>query len=133
MRTRFSAQRRESDEIQIDMTPMLDIVFIMLIFFVVSSSLLPVRSLEVALPGVQTAQRNQAEQRELQLLTNGQLRWQGRPLLMEDLGEVLAQLPPQTKLVIQADSQVPHGQVVALMERIRAAGVSQLAVGVLLQ
>lgn len=52
---------------------------------------------------------------------------------MEDLGEVLAQLPPQTKLVIQADSQVPHGQVVALMERIRAAGVSQLAVGVLLQ
>ena len=76
MRTRFSAQRRESDEIQIDMTPMLDIVFIMLIFFVVSSSLLPVRSLEVALPGVQTAQRNQAEQRELQLLTNGQLRWQ---------------------------------------------------------
>jgi len=115
------------------MTPMLDIVFIMLIFFVVSSSLLPVRSLEVALPGVQTAQRNQAEQRELQLLTNGQLRWQGRPLLMEDLGEVLAQLPPQTKLVIQADSQVSHGQVVALMERIRAAGVSQLAVGVLLQ
>jgi len=133
VRTRFSAQRRESDEIQIDMTPMLDIVFIMLIFFVVSSSLLPVRSLEVALPGVQTAQRNQAEQRELQLLTNGQLRWQGRPLLMEDLGEVLAQLPPQTKLVIQADSQVSHGQVVALMERIRAAGVSQLAVGVLLQ
>lgn len=133
MRTRFSAQRREGDEIQIDMTPMLDIVFIMLIFFVVSSSFLPVRSLEVALPGVQSAQPNQAEQRELQLLTNGQLRWQGRPLLMEELGEVLAQLPPQTKLVIQADSQVPHGQVVALMERIRAAGISELAVGVLLQ
>ncbi|GAA4501889.1 biopolymer transporter ExbD [Pseudaeromonas paramecii] len=133
MRTRFSFRRRENDDVQVDMTPMLDIVFIMLIFFVVSSSFLQIRSLAVQLPAAQSAQRQQSEPLHLQLLGNGQLRWQGQPLQAHELGEVLAQLPPHTKVLIEADSQVPHGQVVALMDKIRQAGIQQLAVGVLPQ
>ncbi len=131
MRTRFSSRRRDDDEVQVDMTPMLDIVFIMLIFFVVSSSFLQIRTLDVQLPAAQSAQRSHADLIHLQLLVDGQLRWQGQPLLSQDLGAALAQLSPQAEVVIEADSQVSHGQVVALMDRVKRAGIRQLAVGVL--
>lgn len=133
MRTRFSSRRRDNDDVQVDMTPMLDIVFIMLIFFVVSSSFLQIRSLDVQLPGATTALRSQADLIHLQLMVDGQLRWQGKPMLSQDLGAALAELSPQAEVIIEADSQVAHGQVVALMDRLRQAGIHRMAVGVLAQ
>lgn len=133
MRTRFSSRRRDNDDVQVDMTPMLDIVFIMLIFFVVSSSFMQIRSLDVQLPGATTALRSQADLIHLQLMVDGQLRWQGKPMLSQDLGAALAELSPQAEVIIEADSQVAHGQVVALMDRLRQAGIHRMAVGVLAQ
>lgn len=133
MRTRFSSRRRDNDDVQVDMTPMLDIVFIMLIFFVVSSSFLQIRSLDVQLPGATTALRSQADLIHLQLMVDGQLRWQGKPMLSQDLGAALAELSPQAEVIIEADSQVAHGRVVALMDRLRQAGIHRMAVGVLAQ
>lgn len=129
MRSRFSSRRRTAEEAQIDLTPMLDIVFIMLIFFVVSSSFTQSRQLPLQLPEAQ-GHKTAAQVRHVQLTADGQLGWQGTPITRQQLAAHLAQLSPESSLVVEADSDVPHGLVVALLEQAKQAGVTRLAVAV---
>jgi len=121
----------ESDESSIDMTPMLDIVFIMLIFFLVTTSFVKESGIAVNPPGAQTAVKQEQGNLLVAIDENGAI-WIDRRRI--DLGAVRANIErlraeyPEGSVVIQADENSSTGMFVKVMDKIRLAGVENIAI-----
>lgn len=125
--------KRQRDEIQIDMTPMLDIVFIMLIFFIVTTSFVREAGLEVHRPEASQAQAQPSSSIMLAIGAQGEIYLDRKGIDVERVKVTLAHMlaeQPQASLVIQADERVPHGRVVRVMDEAKAAGITNIAIAV---
>ena len=120
------------DEAQIDMTPMLDIVFIMLIFFIVTTSFVKEKGLEVNRPKENQNQVNQPSKAlSIRIDELGKIMMNGREV---DIRRVVANI--QTFLAenntdsaaIQAHENTEHGIVVELMDQAKEAGIAKVSV-----
>ena len=121
----------ENDDSSIDMTPMLDIVFIMLIFFLVTTSFVKESGIKVNPPGAQTAVKQEKGNLLIAVKDNGEI-WIDRRRV--DLGAVRAHIErlraeyPEGSVVIQADENSRTGIFVKIMDQIRLAGVEDIAI-----
>ncbi|QFI56323.1 ExbD/TolR family protein [Aeromonas simiae] len=125
--------KRQRDEIQIDMTPMLDIVFIMLIFFIVTTSFVREAGLEVHRPEASQAKAQKSSSIMLAIGANGEIYLDRKAVDVERIKVTLARMlaeQPEASLVIQADERVAHGRVVRVMDEAKAAGIANIAVAV---
>ncbi|QJR81592.1 biopolymer transporter ExbD [Alteromonas pelagimontana] len=120
------------DEAQIDMTPMLDIVFIMLIFFIVTTSFVKEKALDVNRPEDSNANPNEPSKAlSIRIDENGTITMAGREV---DIRRVVANA--QTFLAnnntdtaaIQADEDTEHGIVVEVMNQVKIAGIDKVSV-----
>ncbi|WP_420933897.1 ExbD/TolR family protein [Alteromonas sp. A081] len=120
------------DEAQIDMTPMLDIVFIMLIFFIVTTSFVKEKGLDVNRPEDNQAKNDKPSKAlSIRIDENGTIMMGGREV---DVRRVVANT--QTYLAenntdtaaIQADEETEHGVVVEVMNQVKVAGISKVSV-----
>jgi biopolymer transport protein ExbD len=115
---------REEEEAAIDMTPMLDIVFIMLIFFIVSTSFLKEAGIEVHKPKAAKATPTSKANIFIAVRADGEIWMDKRPVDVERVGanieRLLAETPTEV-IVIQADVEAKHGIVVKVMDAIKAA------------
>jgi biopolymer transport protein ExbD len=115
---------REEEEAAIDMTPMLDIVFIMLIFFIVSTSFLKEAGVEVTKPKAAEAVATAKANIFIAIRESGEIWMDKRIIDVERLGanieRMLAETPTDV-IVIQADKDATHGVVVKVMDAIKAA------------
>ncbi len=124
---------------EINITPLTDIFLVLLIIFMVTSSVI-VQSgvsgrsgVHVTLPkgspsDVQTAASNSLA---VAVLADGRIVVGGKVLSDDDLKSrfaAAASHDPETTIVVQADAGVAHGKVVAVMEMARAAGLERLAI-----
>lgn len=121
-----------SDEAQVDMTPMLDIVFIMLIFFIVTTSFINERGLEVNRPDPNNTPPIVAKKSlSIRINENGNIQMNGREV---DIRRVVANI--QTYLAehntdsaaIQAHENTEHGIVVDVMNQAKIAGIGKVSV-----
>ncbi|MBE9158864.1 biopolymer transporter ExbD [Nodosilinea sp. LEGE 06152] len=118
--------------IQINIVPMIDVVFAVLAFFILSSLLLTRNEgLLVALPSAETAEAQAQRQVVVTLNANGEVFVGNRAVTDEQLLEAirtLGTLKDGGLIVIQADQSVSHGRVVAVMDRLRSLPGVQLAI-----
>lgn len=127
-------RRKMDDEAKIDMTPMVDVVFLLLIFFMISTTFVENPGISVDLPDSSSAV-SQPEPRETKLFVDqsGALFLDQQPVELEQLPARLEQLlGEQTEpgaFVLMADQQVRHGLVVSIMDIAQQAGFRQLAIG----
>jgi len=120
----------QQDEPQIDLTPMLDIVFIMLIFFIVSTSFIRSSGIEVDPPVAASARPQTTAVVEVAIDANGQLHVAGQQVDAERLvAHVKQQLShqPGSSVLLRADERVTHGVVIASLDRLRLGGIEQVA------
>jgi biopolymer transport protein ExbD len=120
-------ETRVEEEAAIDMTPMLDIVFIMLIFFIVSTSFLKEAGVEVEKPKAAQAAATYKANIFIAVRDTGEI-WMDKKIVdVERLGanleRMLAETPTET-IVIQADKEATHGVVVKVMDAIKSANDS---------
>ena len=117
---------------QINIVPMIDVVFAVLAFFLVSSLYLSRNEgLTVSLPGAQTGTVQPQLSIVVTVAVSGALAVGGQPVSDDQLlGVVQAQLPATVGnvVIIQADQAVPHGRVVAVMDQLRTLEGVQLAI-----
>ncbi len=119
------------EETTIDITPMLDIVFIMLIFFIVTTSFVRVAGIDVDRPSATTAEPNPHVNIVVAIHANGNVWTDGREI---DVGAVRAIVErlhaqsPQGAVVIDAHTKADTGRLVAVLNQIRAAGVEKIAI-----
>jgi biopolymer transport protein TolR len=124
----------------INITPLTDIFLVLLIIFMVTSSVIVNTSngaksgLKVNLPqGGSADVAMQASDMSIAILSDGRLVVGGDVVSSEELTKAFAEAKtkhPDTMVIVQADEGVPHGKVVEVMEMAKAAGLSQLAIGV---
>jgi biopolymer transport protein ExbD len=114
---------REEEEAAVDMTPMLDIVFIMLIFFIVTTSFVKEAGIEVQKPKAAQAQTKKNANVFIAIRENGDIWMDKRAVDVErvsaNLESILAEQPTET-IIIQADKGAKHGVVVKVMDQIKA-------------
>ncbi|HOA73629.1 MAG TPA: biopolymer transporter ExbD [Phycisphaerae bacterium] len=134
-------RRREfTGGLTINMTPMIDITFLLLTFFTLSSHFASAEKVELDLP---RPDQNQAQERRfpdkvtINMIYNGEnapatLRMGAFDLPSPNaLGEYLAPIGrynPATQVILRADRRLPFGQVRQMMETIAGAGLSRVQV-----
>lgn len=126
-RRRLSPDNGDAGEI--NLTPMLDVVFIMLIFFIVTTSFIRESGIEIERPESSDANPRPDAQVMVALTPEGAVWVDGRPVDAHHVGaEVAALINGGGGVVIQADRQSTTGLLVEVMDRIREAGVENVAV-----
>jgi len=129
MRRRRLAQENEEEEV--NLTPMLDVVFIMLIFFIVTASFVKESGIDVSRPDAATAERKERGNILVAISENGQI-WMDKrqidPRALRANIERLHAENPQGAVVIQADKMARSGLLVKVMDAARLAGVSNVSI-----
>jgi biopolymer transport protein ExbD len=111
------------DSPQINIVPMIDVIFAILTFFIMASLFLTrSEGLPVNLPQAQTAQSQQQSKITVTINAQGNVFLDRQPVSVEELADqVKALIGNQERLVvISADETVEHGRVVAVMDQLRS-------------
>lgn len=122
---------REEEEATADMTPMLDIVFIMLIFFIVTTSFVKEAGIDVNRPEASQATEKPSANIFIAVRENGEVWMDRRMVDVERVGANLERLlaeQPTDMVVIQADEGARHGVVVEVMDQIKEAGIPTISI-----
>ncbi len=131
MRLPIARPSTEDEESEINLTPMLDIVFIMLIFFIVTATFVKESGIEVNRPDAQTAQPQQRANILIAISDRNEI-WINRRKI--ELGSVRANVErlhaenPQGSVVIQADKESNTDTLISVMDAVRQAGVFNISI-----
>ena len=131
MRLPIARPSTDDEESEINLTPMLDIVFIMLIFFIVTATFIKESGIEVNRPEAQTAQPQQRANILIAISDRNEI-WINRRKI--DLGSVRANVErlhaenPQGSVVIQADKESNTDTLISVMDAVRQAGVFNISI-----
>ncbi len=123
--------RTEEEDAQIDMTPMLDIVFIMLIFFIVTTVFVKEAGIEVNKPDASRAVLHKNANIFVAITADGKVWLDKREVSPDAVRANIERLlteQPTDYVIIQADVKAKHGRVVEVMDAVKAAGVARVSV-----
>ncbi|SNC59294.1 ExbD/TolR family protein [Polynucleobacter victoriensis] len=115
---------------ELNVTPLVDLMLVLLVIFIVTAPLIVPQSMKVNLPKTQAvAQQDQAKNTPLIIEANGQASLNGRLVSDKELSQELRQLSsvPQSQLQISVDKAVPYGRVAEIMAMAQANGVTKLS------
>ena len=124
-------KKRIPEDSTIDITPMLDIVFIMLIFFIVTTTFIKETGVEVNRPNASTAVADEKGNILIAISENNEI-WIDRRRV--DLKAVRANIErlrieyPEGSVIIQADKLSKSGLLVETMDQIRLAGIQNISI-----
>ena len=128
----FSSDTHEKDEVTIEITSLIDVMFTLVLFFLVTTTFVSAPGMKVDLPK-SSAQDIQRDKKDITIVigSNHQLLINQKAVNERELQAKLsaqAKENPQTLVIIQADQGVSHGLVVRIMDYAREAGLSRLAI-----
>ena len=115
---------------ELNVTPLVDVMLVLLVIFIVTAPLIVPQSMKVNLPKTQAvAQQDNAKNAQLIVESNGNLTLQGRSVNDRELAVELKEQSntPQFQLQVNADRAVPYGRVAEIMAIAQANGVTKLS------
>ena len=115
----------------LNITPLVDVLFILIIFFVVSSTFLEQPGIKLELPRAQSSSPQRVEKAVLTISASGELFIGGEQVNQQKLSQHLRDMLPQMtekNLIINADKEVNHGLVVEVMDIARRSGIQKLVI-----
>jgi biopolymer transport protein ExbD len=126
--------RREPEKARIEVIPMIDIIFFLLVFFMISTLSMTInRGLPVSLPKAASSQRDLRESFNITVTREGDIFLNKEPITLQEIGQRVQDglmQDPELLAVINADDHAIHGAVVEIMDKVRLAGVTRLAIAV---
>jgi biopolymer transport protein ExbD len=127
-------QRRSTKKARIEIIPMIDTIFFLLVFFMISTlSMTHFKGMPVNLPKAASGQQAPAESAAITIDKDGKLFLDQQAIDKAALGEALRQQLAKNAemlVVINADDGVQHGEVVEVMDIARGANVAKMAIAV---
>ncbi|MBI4228172.1 MAG: biopolymer transporter ExbD [Deltaproteobacteria bacterium] len=132
MRFRKEDEAKKGLASTLDLTPVVDVVFNLLIFFALSLNFAVTSGgINVKLPKASSAEPVRAEELTINLTSDGKIYLNDKLITLENLSQKLKEKQDKDSLVIiRADSSVTHGRVVEAMDSVRTNGFSRLAIAV---
>jgi len=127
-------QRRNLKKARIEIIPMIDTIFFLLVFFMISTlSMAQYRGMPVNLPKAGSGQQAPAESAAITIDKESRIFLNKEEVDQAALGDLLRQQLEQNAdllIVINADDGVEHGRVVEVMDIARGANVAKMAIAV---
>jgi biopolymer transport protein ExbD len=123
--------RTEQEDAAVDMTPMLDIVFIMLIFFIVTTVFVKEAGIEVNKPEASRAVLHKNANIFIAVTEDGGVWLDKKEVAVDSVRANIERLlveQPTDYVIIQADIKAKHGLVIKVMDQVKAAGVDRVSV-----
>ncbi len=114
---------------EINVTPLVDVMLVLLVIFIITAPLIVPQSMKITLPKTQAvSQQDQAKNSQLTVTATGTLTFEGQTLTDAQLAQALREkaAEPKFQLQIYADEKVPYGRVAELMALAQANGVTRL-------
>ncbi|MDX1388992.1 MAG: biopolymer transporter ExbD [Acidobacteriota bacterium] len=124
-------RRRTSPRVGIDIAPLVDVVFLLVIFFAASTTFLETSGLELELPESSATAARETEEITVYLDAEGKVALEDEVLDRDELAKRLRQELEQREkkiVVLRADTLTEHGRVVEIMDLIRLAGAEGMTV-----
>ncbi len=122
---------QQEDDTEINITPMLDIVFIMLIFFIVTTSFIKETGIDPNRPDAETAEYKQRGNILIGIGTTGDVWMNKRKVELNQIPSMVEAArgeSPESSVVIIADKEAPTGALIDVMDKVRLGGVSNISV-----
>jgi len=124
--------RKKREEPRVELTPMVDVVFLLLIFFMISTTFVETPGLSINLPESSSKiVEKEPDEIKVYLSKDGVIQMKGEQLTLPALKEVLRQYGEGARtrtFILLADREALHGRVVELMDVAREAGFGKLAI-----
>ena len=118
----------------INVTPMVDIMLVLLVILMVASTYIVAQTMKVALPKAHATDGTADKPNTVQLLKTGEMRWNEQPVAKPELETKLKDAigaEPEMSLVVSADKESQHGNVVEIMDMAKRAGITKFAINVM--
>lgn len=125
-RTHYSMTKGE-----LNMTPLIDVVFQQLIFFMLTSSFVMQPGIKINLPQATTAETIPREEVIVGISEQGVIFYMDRPVTLTQLEKLLEDARtknPGVTLIVKGDKKTEHGNVVAVMDTARRKGIDKIAI-----
>ena len=118
----------EDADPEFEMTPMIDVVFLLIAFFMTLISFISSELIKLELPEAEqaTIPENPGERQYISINAEGQAHWGAKPIRYESIPlelEKLRQRNPQVKLYLRADAKTPHSHVNKVMSACAQAKI----------
>lgn len=128
---RFSQPKREEISLGISMAPLIDIVFLLLIFFMLTSHFEIITGIDIKLPDITERASDQSVDTMIVVIDKtGNCYLKKGKVALKDLYLRLKRIAEQKKinLILQADRNVKHGYVVRVMDLANQAGINSIVI-----
>jgi biopolymer transport protein ExbD len=117
----------------INVTPLVDVVLVLLVILMVASTYIVAQTLKVQLPRAKSTDGTAEKPTKVEILKDGKLRWNEVPIQESELEGKMKEAvekDPEVSLVVSADKEVQHGNVVHVLDMAKLAGVVKFAINV---
>jgi biopolymer transport protein ExbD len=120
---------------EINIAPMVDVVFQLIIFFMLSSSFIMQPGIKIKLPKAETTDIIKQKEIFVNITEDGRIYFKGKPVNLLEFEKILREEIKGEKeniiLIVKADKDTKHGIVVSVMDKARSCGVDKIAVATL--
>lgn len=127
-------KREQEENYSLELTPLIDVVFLLLIFFMVSTSFVEFpRKMDIALPTSKASSDNPAVKNfEIEMTKDKTIYLDGKKVTLTSLEQLLEKIKKtgDRKALIRADKDIPYGEVVQVMGLLQAAEILDISVAV---
>ncbi len=126
-----SATRKRGIITDINVTPLVDIMLVLLIIFMLTANLIAKQAIEVELPRASQSTTLNPTTLAITLTRDGSLYLNGHPTTAAELREAVQAAvakDPKTQAIISGDKSVSHGRVVWVLDTVKALGVASFAI-----
>ena len=126
-------KKKQTKRLTIEITPLIDVIFLLLIFFMVSTTFIKNPGIKVKLP--EASQKPKSETPKIikiAITSQNKVYLDGKSIRLGDLKNLIQKKSLQKKvdsLVINADGDVRHQLVVSVMDAAKQAGIKKLSIG----
>ena len=127
--------KREEDTLAMEMTPLIDVVFLLIIFFMVSTVFVDFsRRMEINLPSSKSSIIDEKPKTlEIEMSKDKKIFLAGKPITVLGLEQALRKLDVKGRkqtAIIKADKLLPYGEVIQVMGLLQKAGIPDISVAV---
>jgi len=121
-------ERRRHNHAHLNIAPLVDVVFLLLLFFMLTSHLIQEPAIKLNLPESKTAEMEAESVKTIFLSKNGEIYYMDKRVDLENLRIVLSEIEPGRGFIrIKADREVSLGILVKVIDEVRLSGVNNFS------
>jgi len=116
----------------INITPLIDVLFILLIFFMVSSSFIEQPGMKLELPTIKSKEVERVENLVMHVSADGIIFLDQNEVSLDNLGAAIEAMIPNIQektLILKADKKTEHGLIVQIMDIAKRSGLTKIVIG----